>query len=182
LIRASVPIIYECFNRFDVTKESANWNQFSEFFFERMKSELATQRNALFKSCDCFFGFPANENFGHAVCDCLFDWTERSTERKIDGEDDANCLRSEINQFRQLLQENGGSSSDDGCTLIPSVSPRFIEIGRHLEIIPPRKFTGLKQLNRVSFASDSQVKQIDGFGNCTSVCRIEFPSSVEIIG
>jgi hypothetical protein len=169
-------------NWFEITKKSADWNQFSKFFFGRTQSELATQRNAEFQSCDCFFGFEANENFGQGVCDCWFDWTKRGTERKIDEEDGANSLRTEMNQIRQLLQESGGSNYQDDSTLVPSVSPRFIEIGRRIQIIQPDEFTGLEQLNRVSFESGSQVKEIDGFQKCTSLCRIEFPSSLEIIG
>jgi hypothetical protein len=34
----------------------------------------------------------------------------------------------------------------------------------------------------VNFGSDSQLKEIYGFTKCTSLCRIEFPSSFEIIG
>jgi hypothetical protein len=32
------------------------------------------------------------------------------------------------------------------------------------------------------FSSDSHLKEIDGFRECTSLCQIEIPSSVEVIG
>jgi hypothetical protein len=35
---------------------------------------------------------------------------------------------------------------------------------------------------RLFFSSDSQLKSISGFEGCTSLCRIEIPSLVEIIG
>jgi hypothetical protein len=31
------------------------------------------------------------------------------------------------------------------------------------------------------FSSDIHLREISGFGNCTSLCRIEIPSSVEVI-
>jgi hypothetical protein len=127
-------------------------------------------------------GCETNENFGPDVSDCWFHWTERGTERKIKEEDGADSLRTEMNQFRQLLQESGGSNCEDGCTLIPRVSPRFIEIGRRIQIIPAGEFTGQKQLNRAIFSSDSQVKEINSFEMCASLCRIDFPSSLEAIG
>jgi hypothetical protein len=36
-------------------------------------------------------------------------------------------------------------------------------------------------LAEVAFASDSNLRKIDGFCDCTSLCRIDIPSSVEII-
>jgi hypothetical protein len=36
-------------------------------------------------------------------------------------------------------------------------------------------------LNEIVFSSDSHLKNISGFGECTSLCRIEIPSSVEAI-
>jgi hypothetical protein len=34
---------------------------------------------------------------------------------------------------------------------------------------------------RNSFSSDSQLREISGFRECTSLCRIELPSSIERI-
>jgi hypothetical protein len=42
-------------------------------------------------------------------------------------------------------------------------------------------FHGCISLNEVVFSSDSHLKGIDGFGKCTSLCRIEIPSSIDKI-
>jgi hypothetical protein len=37
-------------------------------------------------------------------------------------------------------------------------------------------------LNEIVFSPDSYLREIYGFGDCTSLCRVEIPSSVETIG
>jgi hypothetical protein len=37
-------------------------------------------------------------------------------------------------------------------------------------------------LNEIIFSSDSHLREISGFGQCTSLCRLEIPSSVVTIG
>jgi hypothetical protein len=43
-------------------------------------------------------------------------------------------------------------------------------------------FNVRRSLNEIILASDSHLRKILGFGGCTSLCRLEIPSSVETIG
>jgi hypothetical protein len=41
-------------------------------------------------------------------------------------------------------------------------------------------FFGCASLNEIIFSSGSHLREISGFQSCTSLCRIEIPSSVEM--
>jgi hypothetical protein len=43
-------------------------------------------------------------------------------------------------------------------------------------------FVGCASLNDIVFSPDSHLRDLNGFCACTSLCRIEIPSSVEVIG
>jgi hypothetical protein len=52
------------------------------------------------------------------------------------------------------------------------VSPLLIETSGDVEVIPMNKFEGLDHLARADVSSNSQVKEIHRFGDCTSLCEL----------
>jgi hypothetical protein len=168
-------------NSFEIRKHSTKYDEISRFFFDRTQSEHSNDENARFESCDCFVDFESNEDFGYKIRDCRFEWRENGIETTMAGKDYAHILRTEVNEIREFLRKSGGSRSEDGRSFVPSESPDLIEIDSNVRMIAKDEFKELEQLRGVHFSSDSQMKQIDGFMKCTSLCRIEFPSSLEII-
>jgi hypothetical protein len=84
---------------------------------------------------------------------------------------------TEVNPFRELLKLRGGSQTSSGMK-----SNTSCEIAGSVEILDCSAFFKWKSLTKVSFTSPSHLREISGFQYCTSLCRIEIPSSAEKIG
>jgi hypothetical protein len=54
-------------------------------------------------------------------------------------------------------------------------------ISPSVTIIAPHDFSASTLLDDAVFVLDCPVKKIDGFSRCASLCRIDIPSSVEVI-
>jgi hypothetical protein len=85
-------------------------------------------------------------------------------------------IENEMYEVRQVLKLSGGCSNfswmkSDDC----------VKIDDSVEIISRTDFQSCSSLNEVILSSDSHLKEIRGFRECTSLCRIEIPSSVEVI-
>jgi hypothetical protein len=81
-----------------------------------------------------------------------------------------------------LLRASGGSNSAAQSTFSPPMSSHSITVSADCKIIHITDFENQESLREILFSPDSQVKEIYGFGVCISLCRIEMPSSVEMIG
>jgi hypothetical protein len=98
-----------------------------------------------------------------------------------------------LSDIRRILSLCGGScsesqshvtlnhSSGQMITISSQRSIRRIGIPSSVTIISWNDVYSCSSLTEVIFASDCHVKEIGGFGFCTSLCRIVIPSSVEII-
>jgi hypothetical protein len=80
-------------------KDSAEYDEFSTFFFDRTRYEHSNDENARCESCDYLIDFESNENFVSKICDSRIDWRETGIETTITGEDSAHFIenRSERN-------------------------------------------------------------------------------------
>jgi hypothetical protein len=125
-------------------------------------------------------------------CHCLFevniilDSDDGGCDREIDsnqkeGEMSDNFLRSEVDCFRHFLQLSGGSDEDSSSAFFSRMSAEPITVDRSVERIEKNDFYGLQSTPRFFFVADSVVRYIDDFEKCTSLYRIDLPSSVEVI-
>jgi hypothetical protein len=70
-----------------------------------------------------------------------------------------------------------------GCTSLCRIEiPSSVEKIGNVLFFRCGGFYGCRSLNEVVFSSGSHLREIFGFSGCTSLCRIEIPSSVETIG
>jgi hypothetical protein len=103
------------------------------------------------------------------------------------------CLVNSGSSYRLVLKRGGGSRGGSRTGLAISRDRRGMSdstaswsddrviIASTVECITRDAFFGSTSLREILFASDCHLKQIDGFRECTSLCRIEIPSSVKII-
>jgi hypothetical protein len=90
-------------------------------------------------------------------------------------------IASEMDEIRQVLTLSGGSRSES-CSTLPGISSNHVvEIDGFVQLIGKNDFNCCSSLETVIFSSESQLREIDGFQHCTSLCRIEIPPSVETI-
>jgi hypothetical protein len=88
---------------------------------------------------------------------------------------------SEKDEFRELLKLGGGSRIEGFSNLSGTKSTNVILIHDFLGIIKEKDYKDDKSLKEVIFSTSNHLKAIHGFCGCTSLCRIEIPSSVEKI-
>jgi hypothetical protein len=140
-----------------------------------MKCECSNERNSLFKDCNYLFNFKDFVELCHGGYDgdCVL--------REKDGEETESFLRIESDGFREFLRLSGGSRCEDGYTFVPSVSQTSFEVAPHVHEILEKELNGLEHLQRVFFRSVGYLLVISGIQKCSSLCRFEFPSSLEII-
>jgi hypothetical protein len=91
-------------------------------------------------------------------------------------------IANEIDEIRQLLRLSGGSSFEGSSSAPGSTSKDGIRIDDSVSIIGPDDFMHRESLTEVIFSSSDHLREINGFCECRSLCRIEIPSSVEAIG
>jgi hypothetical protein len=84
---------------------------------------------------------------------------------------------SEVNSFREYLKLSGDIPASSGMK-----SNNSCEIADSVEILDWNAFLNWNSLTTIIFTSPSYLREISGFQHCTSLCRIEIPSSVENIG
>jgi hypothetical protein len=97
----------------------------------------------------------------------------------FEGEQDRefDILLKEINFYREFLKLSGGARVFSVTKRNPS-----IEIEESVEIIDHNDFLGHSLLKEMLFSSNNQLREISGFQYCSSLCRIEIPPSIEVIG
>jgi hypothetical protein len=88
---------------------------------------------------------------------------------------------SEVEGFRRVLGMSGGSNFGSEAMGLRCDSSGLVEIDPKFEIIDERYFLNWKSLKEIVFLLPSRVKEICGFKGCTSLRRLEIPSSVEVI-
>jgi hypothetical protein len=99
-----------------------------------------------------------------------------------ESEEEKEMIVSEMEEIGDILKLTGGSRSADGLSFSGRQFIDFHEINESVEIIRMEDFHGCKSLRRVIFSSGNHLREIDGFRNCTLLCRIEILPSVETIG
>jgi hypothetical protein len=87
-----------------------------------------------------------------------------------------------VDRFRPLLRMSGGSGSAAESTFSSRSSNHSITIGAGWKIICKTDCRNQESLHETVFSSDSEVSEMDGFRGCTSLSRMESPSSVRVIG
>jgi hypothetical protein len=75
----------------------------------------------------------------------------------------------------------GGSRSGSESDFPSQLSRSRTLISSEIETIGVKHFEEQVSVTEFCFGSDSRLREIHGFRRCTSLCRIEFPSSLEII-
>jgi hypothetical protein len=112
-------------------------------------------------------------------------------EKLIKGSDSVFVLKMSANSESQLfldhdirgfLKLSGGTRSEDSSNFARGESTEVIEIADSVETIGMNDFNNCKSLKRIIFSSGNRLRKIVGFECCTSLCRIEIPPSLEIIG
>jgi hypothetical protein len=91
------------------------------------------------------------------------EWTENDSIRSV---------RFEPNSRLKMIRD----WAFRGCRNLASIS-----IPASVEVIDRFSFFECRSLTKVTFARDSRLRYIDGFGKCTSLSRIEIPASTEKI-
>jgi hypothetical protein len=155
---------------------SSHSNDWSRVFSDRRKYELSKVKYSFFESGNILFQLKNCVELDQGANDCEF------VLRENDEEESAHFFRNTIEEIRQLLRQSGGSGCENRFTFFPPVFPNCVEIGHCVERTGERELNGMEKLDRISFSSESHLKEIYGFGNCRSLSRIELPSSLEIIG
>jgi hypothetical protein len=103
------------------------------------------------------------------------------------------CWVNSASSYRLIPKRGGGSrgglqtgfpissDSNEMSDFTESESDHRVTITSTVECMTGDAFFRSTWLREILFASDCHLKQIDGFQGWTSLCRIEIPSSVEII-
>jgi hypothetical protein len=84
---------------------------------------------------------------------------------------------NEMDFCREFLKLSGGGRIVPGMKRNTSIT-----IKKSVHIIHSNDFMGYRSLNEIIFSSNGDLREIFGFQKCTSLCRVEFPSSLEMIG
>jgi hypothetical protein len=161
------------------------WNIASSDLFCFVIRKNATDSNLLYSEVSCLMTPVFFDFFVTGFERYKFGWKERYfLERPLkeenlqffyDSEND--LIVTEVNSFRELLKLSGGSQTSSGMK-----SNTSCEIADSVESLDCNAFFKWKSLTKVIFTSPSHLREVSGFGDCTSLCRIEIPSSVEKIG
>jgi hypothetical protein len=164
-------------------KDIIKWNEFYYNFDENKKSQFSMLEMSIF--CDSLFlianertvdskvrtydaAFVLNQN---QIYECQFSWKCAN-----------DTIESDFDVFREVLRLSGGSSCEGISTFYRQRSNHCIEIDDSVRIIDVNTFRGGDSLTEIIFSSRNNLKEIHGFENCVSLCRIEIPSSVKLIG
>jgi hypothetical protein len=90
-------------------------------------------------------------------------------------------LVGDMEEIRGIVKLSGGSRCEDSSSFSEQKSSEVITIGDSVEIIGRQDFNDCKSLKRIIFSSGNPLRKIAGFERCRSLCRIEIPSSVEVL-
>jgi hypothetical protein len=89
---------------------------------------------------------------------------------------------SAMNAIRGLLRLSGGSGTRDCSSFSGRKSPNIVKVDNSIDIIGKEDFKRYELLKEIIVSSSNQLREIFGFQKCTSLYRIELPSSIEQIG
>jgi hypothetical protein len=123
-------------------------------------------------------------NVGNECCFVLQGTEVRKSEMFGSGqnEKEKETIISEMDEIRQLLKLSGGSNAQGMLRSPRTTSDSVLRIDDSVDMIESHDFKLCTSLTTVIFSSSNNSKIMQGFRECTSLCRIEIPSSVEMIG
>jgi hypothetical protein len=172
----------ESFNsmNLDLLKDGIDWALFSSNFHERMRGDISIERMISFSSSKSFI---AMKLFPYSIIgknDFGFVMKERE-EAEFSMKNESESIESEMKYCHEMLQLSGGSLWESNFSVRELKSNGCFEIDSSVEDIELKDFFQWGSLKAIIFRSDSHLRKIDGFAQCTSLCRIEIPLSVEMI-
>jgi hypothetical protein len=171
---------------FEILKDVIDYDLISSNFYEGMKGDVSIERMISFSSSHNLVEmklFPC-WMIGKNEIDFIMKQEEKEKEREeaeLSTESENESIESEMKYFHEILRLSGGSSWENNFSVRDLKSDGYFEIDSSVQNIELNDFFHWGSLKAIIFRSDSHLKKIHGFAQCTSFRRIEIPSSVEVI-